>query len=113
VGKLVDIGIESTPEGATVYRASETIALGVTPFTVALPRSNKAAQLRFEKAGYQPKTIEVPLEADLEIEVSLSRQRDKVAAKSGVTFRKPQAPATSKKPKKVQREGVMDPFANP
>jgi eukaryotic-like serine/threonine-protein kinase len=111
--KLVDIGVESTPAGAAVYRASETIALGVTPFTVALPSSSKPVQLRFEKAGYQPKTVEVQLEIDLEIEVSLSRQREAVAAKRGVTLRKPEAPAAGKNPQTVQREGVLDPFADP
>jgi hypothetical protein len=113
---IVDIGFVTAPVGVTVYRVGETVALGVTPFTVPLPRSDKPVELRFEKAGYQPKTVEVPVEEDLEIEVSLSRQRDKVASSQGVKMRKTTTtptPTEDKKPKKVQREGVIDPFANP
>ena len=115
VPAIVEIGIVSTPEGASVYRAGETVALGVTPFTVPLSRSDKPVTMRFEKAGFQPKTIEVPIAASLEIEVSLAKQREPVAAKSAVRIRKPAAkPTTVSKPKpstSLQREGTIDPFA--
>jgi serine/threonine-protein kinase len=110
----VDIGIVTVPEGVTVYRMGETVALGVTPFTVPLPRSAKPLEVRFEKPGYQAKTIEVPVDAPLEIEVSLTKQRDSVATTQTVKIRKTAPPAGAvSPPKKVQREGVMDPFANP
>jgi hypothetical protein len=86
----------------------------VTPFTVPLPRSAKPLEVRFEKPGYQAKTIEVPVDAPLEIEVSLTKQRDSVATTQTVKIRKTAPPAGAvSPPKKVQREGVMDPFANP
>ena len=114
---VVDIGVVSTPAGVSVYRVGETVALGVTPFTVTLTRSEKPVEIRFEKTGYQPKTIEVPVEASLEIEVTLSKQRESVASSQGVKIRKAaarsDAGAVQEKPKKVQREGVIDPFANP
>jgi len=110
---IVDIGIISSPAGVTVYRVGETVALGVTPFTVPLPRSAKPVEMRFEKPGFQSKTIEVPVEESLEVEVSMSKQRDKVASTVKMKKSLP-PPSTEQKPAKgVQREGVMDPFANP
>ncbi|HEY5947876.1 MAG TPA: serine/threonine-protein kinase, partial [Kofleriaceae bacterium] len=110
---IVEIGIESKPAGASVFRAGETVALGVTPFTVPLSRSDKPVKMRFEKAGYQPKQIEVPIAASLEIEVSLAKEREPAAAKSSVRIRKPAAkpPAVETKQKPLQREGTIDPFA--
>jgi eukaryotic-like serine/threonine-protein kinase len=111
---IVEIGIESTPAGASVYRAGETVALGVTPFTVPLSRSDKPVKMRFEKAGFQPKVIEVPIAASLEIEVTLAKPREPAAAKSSVRIRKPTSKrATDTKPKTqtLQREGTIDPFA--
>ena len=115
---IVEIGIASTPKGASVYREGETVALGVTPFTVPLSRSDQPVKMRFEKAGYQPKSVEVPLEASLEIEVSLAKQQEPVAAKTSVRMKKPvkKTPApvetTEKKSGSVHREGTIDPFAN-
>ncbi len=113
----VDIGVISVPEGVTVFRMGETVALGVTPFTVPLPRSAKPLEMRFEKTGYRAKTVEVPVDSSLEIEVTLARQRESATTTQSVKVRK-RPPATGvvreqPKPKKVQREGVMDPFANP
>jgi eukaryotic-like serine/threonine-protein kinase len=111
---IVEIGIESAPPGASVYRAGETVALGVTPFTVPLSRSDKPVKMRFEKAGFQPKVIEVPIAASLEIEVTLAKHREPAAAKSSVRIRKPTPkPATDTKQKTqtLQREGTIDPFA--
>jgi tRNA A-37 threonylcarbamoyl transferase component Bud32 len=112
---IVEIGVVSTPDGASVYREGETVALGVTPFTVPLSRSDRPVKMRFEKPGFQAKTIEVPIAASLEIEVSLAKQREPAAAKSTVRIRqKPTpAPSTDKKTRAptLQREGTIDPFA--
>jgi eukaryotic-like serine/threonine-protein kinase len=111
---IVEIGIESTPEGASVYRAGETVALGITPFTVPLSRSDKPVKMRFEKPGFRAKEIEVPIAESLEIEVSLAKQREPAAAKSSVRIRKPTpkpAADTKPKPQTLQREGTIDPFA--
>jgi eukaryotic-like serine/threonine-protein kinase len=114
---FVDIAIVSTPEGVSVYRVGETVALGVTPFTAALPRSDKPVAMRFEKTGFESKTLEVSVEGSLEVQVSLAKQRESVARGQPVQKRKPAptAPRTDKPKSKqgVQREGVMDPFANP
>src|SRR5262249_11523404 len=98
---IVEIGLVSKPPGASVFRGGETVPLGVTPFPVPLSRSDKPVNMRFEKHGFAPKTVEISLEDSLEIEVTLSKQqREPVAAKSAVRVRKPaQKPESESKPK--------------
>ncbi len=115
---FADIAVASSPAGVTVYRAGETVALGVTPFTVALPRSAKPVELRFMKFGYDVKTLEVSVEGPTQIEVTLAKQPRASVARPQPTKVRKAVPhdvrgdkPTSKK--SVQREGVMDPFANP
>lgn len=109
---IVDISVVSTPPGATVFRVGETVALGVTPFTVALPRSETPTQMRFVLAGHAAKTIEVPIAESLEIEVNLARESTPENARP-VRWKK--RPSSGKQPvetpKKLQREGTIDPFA--
>ena len=52
---LVTFG--SDPDGATVVAADGT-KLGTTPLSVQVVRSNQAAPYRFEKAGFEAKTME-------------------------------------------------------
>jgi len=102
---IVDIDVVSKPAGAKAYRIGETVPLGTTPFTVQLPRSDTPIQIRFDLPGYEPKQVEVPIAASMEIDVSLVKTR---------IVERPVAPPppTTVKPKgKVSREGVMDPFA--
>ncbi len=110
--EIVEISIVSTPAGASVYRVGETVALGVTPFTVPLPRSDTPTQMRFEHAGYAAKTIEVPIAESLEIDVNLTREATPDNARAVRLKTKPSSVQQSgEKPKKLQREGVIDPFA--
>lgn len=110
--QIVEISIVSTPAGATVYRVGETVALGVTPFTVPLPRSDTPTHMRFEHAGYADKTIEVPIEESLEIDVNLTREATPDNARAVRLKTKPSSVQQSgEKPGKLQREGVIDPFA--
>ena len=97
----------STPAGAKAYRLGETVPLGTTPFTVELPRSDTPIEIRFELAGYETKQVEVPIAASMEIDVTLVRQPQKpTVAVDHKTLTAPDKPKA-----KVQREGVMDPFA--
>lgn len=110
--QIVEISIVSSPAGATVYRMGETVALGVTPFTVSLPRSDTPTHMRFEHAGYAAKTIEVPIAESLEIDVNLTREATPDNARAVRLKTKPSSTQQSgEKPKKLQREGVIDPFA--
>jgi serine/threonine-protein kinase len=110
--EIVEISIVSTPAGASVYRIGETVALGVTPFTVSLPRADTPTRMRFEHPGYETKAIEVPIAESLEIAVNLAREATPDEARAVHLKTKPssgQQPV--EKPKKLQREGVIDPFA--
>jgi serine/threonine-protein kinase len=110
--EIVEISIVSTPAGASVYRVGETVALGVTPFTVSLPRSDTPTQMRFEHAGYATKAIEVPIAESLEIAVNLTREAPPENARAVHLKTKPSSGQQSgEKPRKLQREGVIDPFA--
>jgi len=109
VAPIVAIDVVSTPAGAKAYRLGETVPLGTTPFTVQLPRSDTPIQIRFELAGHEAKQVEVPIAASMEIDVTLARMAQQ---KTTVAVDHKAAVAPDKiKPKKVQREGVMDPFA--
>jgi serine/threonine protein kinase len=108
---IVEISITSKPAGATVFRAGETVALGVTPFAVQLPRSDTPTHMRFEISGYSAKTIEVPIAEDMEINVNLAKEATSEAVHA-VRLKKSTKPSTTEgTASKVQREGVIDPFA--
>ncbi len=99
---IVDIGVASTPPGARAYRIGETVPLGTTPFSVELPRSETPIQIRFELPGYEPKQVEVPIAASMQIDVSLVKVK---------RVEHHAAPVADKPKGQVSREGVMDPFA--
>ncbi|MBV8761726.1 MAG: serine/threonine protein kinase [Deltaproteobacteria bacterium] len=105
---VVSIDVVSTPAGAKAYRLGETVPLGTTPFTVDLPRSDTPIEIRFELAGYEPKEVQVPIAASMQIDVTLARMAQKpTVAVDHKNVTAPDKPKASK----VQREGVMDPFA--
>jgi len=104
---VVSIDVVSTPKGAKAYRLGETVPLGTTPFTVELPRSDTPIEIRFQLAGYEDKQVQVPIAASMEIDVTLVRQ----AQKATVAVDHKTLTAPDKPKAKVQREGVMDPFA--
>jgi serine/threonine-protein kinase len=101
---IVEIDVVSTPAGAKAYRVGETVPLGTTPFSVQLPRSDAPIEIRFEHPGYEPKQVEVPIAASMEIDVSLVKRKP-------VAVEHHAAPVSEKPKGKVSREGVMDPFA--
>ena len=113
----VELEFTSTPPGASVMRAGETIALGVTPFKTTLARSDRPTTVRFTLAGHHdetrelrldtPSTLAVPLRALPPVAVTRPRPTPTTSEP------RPAKPAGSgAKPTGVQREGVMDPFAN-
>jgi hypothetical protein len=72
--------------------------------------------MRFERSGYSAKTIEVPIAEDMEINVNLAKEATSEAVHA-VRLKKPSRPSKAQgtpagtPDKKVQREGVIDPFA--
>jgi len=107
---LITLALTSTPPGATVTRVGETAPLGVAPFVASLVRSDKASRLRFELAGHAPREIDVPLTSSHAVGITMQRLPAVVSKKRAAEPGK-QKPESAK-PTGVQREGVMDPFAN-
>ena len=114
----VDIELTSTPPGATVMRAGETVALGVTPLETTLARSDRPTTLTFTLAGHHDETRELRLDAPSTLAVEMRALPPVAVSKprptATTTEPRPAKPAgtTGSKPTGVQREGVMDPFAN-
>ncbi len=112
---LANVSFESSPKGARVFRAGETVPLGTTPFQVAFPRSQHPTQFRFELAEHEPFGIEIVVEGDQRVDALLTplpTTRDPLVVdrhNSKVPAIPP--PASPKRKPRVQREGVMDPFS--
>lgn len=95
----VTLTFHSEPAGAQVFRAGETIALGVTPFQIEL-RAGASTPMRFELAGYEPLEALVSLVESGTVEVTLDKRRP-----SARPAKKPRAKQTP-----LSREGTMNPF---
>jgi hypothetical protein len=65
----ITVEFNSSPPGAEVYRAGETIPLGLTPFNANFTRSNNSMEVLFVLDGHE----------DVEVEVSLNRAVQVVA----------------------------------
>ncbi|MDB4952656.1 MAG: Serine/threonine protein kinase [Myxococcales bacterium] len=105
----VTVSIASTPPGAKVYRVGESVPLGTTPLTTPVPAEH-VWQLRFELAGFQPLDRELDVSKAHELAVDLVR----IPVATPATKISPSTispPKLEPKKPKVQREGVMDPFA--
>ena len=68
----VEIEFASTPSGADVFRAGESIALGRTPFTAALPPSDRVEVFEIRLDGRVTATERVRLDRASRIAVALS-----------------------------------------
>ncbi|MBA3452858.1 MAG: serine/threonine protein kinase [Deltaproteobacteria bacterium] len=108
----VVIEFHSTPAGAKVTRAGETVPLGMTPFSTELTRADRPCHVRFELPGHDAIEVPVPMTESRTLELVMTRSKAVVSKRpvKATTRRKPGGDAT--KPKQVHREGVMDPFAN-
>jgi PEGA domain len=65
--------IESTPAGADVFRVSDGVHLGKTPFTADLQRGIGEAQFLLKLAGYRDATVSLPVDRDGDQTVVLTR----------------------------------------
>jgi len=117
----VKLTFSSTPPGAKVYRDGETVPLGVTPFSITMPRSDHMLHVKLELAGYQPDLREVSLAGSTEVAATLTA----IPVAKPVEHARPPTPESEPRPrtepepepeqppKPPQREGVIDPFAPP
>jgi serine/threonine protein kinase len=76
---VVHWSIDSDPQDAAVTRVNDGYLLGRTPFTIALPRSETAIALRFERPGAPPVLRKVIPDLDKVVRVELSEARDRNA----------------------------------
>jgi len=109
---LVTIALSSTPEGATVTRIGETVPLGVTPFVASLVRSDVPCTVRVELPGHAPQEVAVPLASSRGMQIQMTRLRTVVSKQPSSVPSTKRPGEAGAKPKQVQREGVMDPFAD-
>jgi hypothetical protein len=79
--------IDSEPQDATVTRVDDGQVLGQTPFTIALPRSEKAIPLRFERPGAPPVLRKVIPDLDKVVHVELSEATDRNADGDAIGMR--------------------------
>ena len=108
----VTIEFVSTPPGALVTRAGETVPLGKTPFSAPLARSVTPGLVRFERPGHEDVDVEVTLTGSRTVEVAMPRVSAVVSKQPAKATVRKKPEGEGAKPKQVQREGVMDPFAN-
>jgi hypothetical protein len=76
------VWLESTPPKAAIVRVADGFVLGWTPETISFRRSTEPVLIRFEKAGFDPVTRKVPVDADGQLSVLLSAKRNDTAQHS-------------------------------
>jgi serine/threonine-protein kinase len=106
--ETVTLTFMSEPSGAQVFRRGESVALGTTPFSTQLVKSDRATHVTFALDGYEPSEVDASLATTDTIAVTLAKKPAVVIDRKARP--KPKAPKTEAK-KPQEREGVMDPFA--
>ena len=104
--EVVTLKFRSTPPGAKVFRKGESVALGVTPFETTLVKAGRSAVVTFVLEGYEAMEVDASLAQSENISVTLDKAPQPVANRAKARARPPKHAK-----KKLQREGVMDPFA--
>lgn len=74
VSKTVVLTIESEPPGARIYRQSDGVRLGETPFDVSVRRGKGIAAFYLKKSGYHRASIEVATTENARIMTPLDRR---------------------------------------
>ncbi len=74
---IVSLVVESKPRGAKVYRESDGVFLGETPFVAKLNRRAGAAVFLVKKHGYRPERVTMSAERDDAFMVELKRVVEK------------------------------------
>jgi serine/threonine protein kinase len=69
--KMVTIKIDSRPGGARVVRIADGVNLGTTPWEHPFTAGEGTIELRLDRDGYEPMTLQIPLFADRIEEVAL------------------------------------------
>jgi serine/threonine-protein kinase len=102
--------IVSEPPGADVYRVSDGVAVGTTPYESSVEKSNGTLRLVVKRSQYLDEKIELSAARDDELHLKL--RPAKMEAKAPSTHaRASKAPAASA-PKPERKVKIDDPFAN-
>jgi serine/threonine-protein kinase len=123
----VTLGLTSSPSGADVYRASDGIRLGATPFSKTFPRTDGEARFIVKHAGFEDETVTLSAANDGAREVVLHalapapkatershRSSSRAGAAAAPRAEEPAAPAHGERPasKSKVEDGALDPYAN-
>ncbi len=132
----IDVAFETTPAGAEVFRAGETVALGRTPFSTSFDMSDRIETFELRLAGYTSTTQKLRLDRSSRVSAALvavapspvveapvvkspetkpvrtAAKPKKVEAKAPVPTTKKTDPKPNPDPRPGDRSGVMNPFAN-
>ncbi len=79
----VTISVDSVPGGAEVYRVSDGVRIGRTPFSEEYQRSDGTLVVRLKADGYQDHPLEIRLDQSRQIEASLERVQRSGSHRSG------------------------------
>jgi hypothetical protein len=69
--KMVTIKIDSRPGGARVVRIADGVNMGTTPWEHPFEAGRETIELRLDRDGYEPLTLQIPLFADRNEDVVL------------------------------------------
>jgi serine/threonine-protein kinase len=114
----VALTFESDPPGAEVIQADADVPLGTTPFRMTFPRGKEPLEIEARLPGYPPVRQTVSLKTDATISLRLARPpgprpRGAPPRASEPAPVRPVDPAPASRPKRLQREGTLDPFGAP
>jgi serine/threonine-protein kinase len=119
--KQVVILIDSKPDGAEVYRASDGVRVGKTPYRYSLDPVEGELVYMIKRDGYKSEEVVLPANQDGRELVRL-KKKDRVAKDTSNDHRKPprdhkkppkdhkKPPKDHKKPPKDDDDGAIDPF---
>ncbi len=107
----VEVKIETTPRGATVFEPDNEKPLGMTPLSLTFERKDEKKIFELRLAGYKPVRQEVALQDDTRVMVNLAREDKPVK----IPAKKKRRKKTVKTPdagvaKPPDRGGTIDPF---
>ncbi|MCC6996564.1 MAG: protein kinase [Deltaproteobacteria bacterium] len=117
----IELAIESTPPGADVFRVSDGVRVGKTPFKLSIAATKGELLLKFRLAGHQDQEAAAPTDHDGKVSLTLEplvaatdpaagpedkAARDKRRRRGGKTGGGKTGGSTEK------GDGTFDPFAN-
>lgn len=106
----VELGIDTTPTGATVVRMDSGERLGVTPLRARFPHGTVPVALRLELAGHAPLEHSLVPDAPREVRLALKAQPALAPERPAPVRRTP--PRKTKAEPKEDPDAVLDPFAD-